>query len=353
MIEYIKGFLETYAFLDTWLPPVITVAIGILAGWIFKSFIHSRVKQLTSKTEWKYDDIIFTAISSRIVLWFFLVAVYIAAGDLSVFEPYNDHAAKIAITLMMLSVTMAASNMAIDVLNEWSASKGSRFPSTAIFSNLARITIIAIGLMIILQSFGISIAPILTALGVGGLAVSLALKDTLSDFFAGLHILLSQKVRIGDFVQLDSGEMGYISNITWRNTTMVERANNIISIPNNKLSQAITKNFDLKDTSYSIKIPVGVAYDSDLNLVEKVTTEVAQSVINDLDEANKDYDPIVRFQVFADSSINFTVYMRAIKYGDHHPMIHEFVKRLHNRFDEEGIEIPFPMRTVVQKNESE
>ena len=98
---------------------------------------------------------------------------------------------------------------------------------------------------------------------------------------------------------------------------------------------------------------MGVAYDSDLNLVEKVTTEVAQSVINDLDEANKDYDPIVRFQVFADSSINFTVYMRAIKYGDHHPMIHEFVKRLHNRFDEEGIEIPFPMRTVVQKNESE
>jgi small-conductance mechanosensitive channel len=160
-------------------------------------------------------------------------------------------------------------------------------------------------------------------------------------------------VRVGDFVQLDSGQMGYISNITWRNTTMVERANNVISIPNNKLSQSITKNFDLKDTSYSIKIPVGVAYDSDLEQVERVTTEVAQSVIDDLDEANKDYDPIVRFQVFDDSSINFTVYMRAGRYGDHHPMIHEFIKRLHKRFDEEGIEIPFPMRTVVQKSSPE
>ena len=353
MIEQINEFFETVAFLDTWMPPVITVAIGILAGWFFKSFIHSRVKKLTSKTQWKYDDIIFTAISTRIVLWFFLVALYIAAGDLEIYAPYNEYAAKIAITLMMLSVTMAASTMAIDVLNEWSESKGSRFPSTAIFSNLARITIIAIGLMIILQSFGISITPILTALGVGGLAVSLALKDTLSDFFAGLHILLSQKVRIGDFVQLESGEMGYISNITWRNTTMVERANNVISIPNNKLSQSITKNFDLKDTSYSIKIPVGVAYDSDLEQVERVTTEVAQSVIDGLDEANKDYDPIVRFQVFDDSSINFTVYMRAGRYGDHHPMIHEFIKRLHKRFDEEGIEIPFPMRTVVQKSSPE
>ncbi|HJL74989.1 MAG TPA: mechanosensitive ion channel family protein [Candidatus Marinimicrobia bacterium] len=353
MMEQIKEYLEMYPLLNIWLPPMITVAIGILAGWVFKSFIHSRVKKLTSKTQWKYDDIIFTAISTRIVLWFFLVVLYIAAGDLEIYAPYNEYVAKIAITLMMLSVTMASSTMTIDLLNEWSASKGSRFPSTAIFSNLARITIIAIGLMIILQSFGISIAPILTALGVGGLAVSLALKDTLSDFFAGLHILLSQKVRIGDFVQLESGEMGYISNITWRNTTMVERANNVISIPNNKLSQSITKNFDLKDTSYSIKIPVGVAYDSDLEQVERVTMEVAQSVIDDLDEANKDYDPIVRFQVFDDSSINFTVYMRAGRYGDHHPMIHEFIKHLHKRFDEEGIEIPFPMRTVVQKSSSE
>ena len=350
MVEQIKEFLETYPFLNTWLPPVITVAIGIFAGWIFKSFIHSRIEKITAKTSWKGDDIVFNAIQKYIVYWFFLGAFYIAAGDLEVGAPYNDYAAKLAMTLLMLSITLAASSMAIDLLNEWSASKGSRFPSTAIFSNLARITIIAIGLMIILQSFGISITPILTALGVGGLAVSLALKDTLSDFFAGLHILLSQKVRVGDFVQLESGQMGYISNITWRNTTMVERANNVISIPNNKLSQSITKNFDLKDTSYSIKIPVGVAYDSDLEQVERVTTEVAQSVIDDLDEANKDYDPIVRFQVFDDSSINFTVYMRAGRYGDHHPMIHEFIKRLHKRFDEEGIEIPFPMRTVVQKS---
>ena len=208
MVEQIKEFLETYPFLNTWLPPVITVAIGIVAGWIFKSFIHSRIEKITAKTSWKGDDIVFNAIQKYIVYWFFLGAFYIAAGDLEVGAPYNDYAAKLAMTLLMLSITLAASSMAIDLLNEWSASKGSRFPSTAIFSNLARITIIAIGLMIILQSFGISITPILTALGVGGLAVSLALKDTLSDFFAGLHILLSQKVRVGDFVQLESGQMG-------------------------------------------------------------------------------------------------------------------------------------------------
>jgi|TARA_B100001971_G_scaffold168895_1_gene160559 small-conductance mechanosensitive channel len=346
----IDQILELYTI---WAPPVITIAVGVFAGWIFKRFIHSRIKKITSKTSWKGDDIIFGAIEKYIIYWFFLVAFYMAAGSIEIGAPYNLYAAKLAMTLLMLSVTMTASTMAIDLLNQWSESKGSRFPSTAIFSNLARITILAIGLMIILQSFGISIAPILTALGVGGLAISLALKDTLSDFFAGLHILLSQKVRIGDFVELDSGQKGYITNITWRNTTMVERANNVISIPNNKLSQAITKDYDLKDTSYSVKIPVGVAYDSDLEQVERVATEVAQTVIDDLDVASKEYAPIIRFQVFADSSINFTVYMRAAKYGDHHPMVHEFIKRLHKRFDEEGIEIPFPMRTVVQKNTEE
>lgn len=345
-----EQILELYTI---WSPPLITIVVGLVVGWLFKRFVHSRIKSLTAKTSWKGDDIVFGSIEKYIIYWFFLGAVYIAAGNVHFAEPYNLYIAKLAMTLLMLSVTFAASTMTIELLNQWSESKGSRFPSTAIFSNLARITILAIGLMIILQSFGISIAPILTALGVGGLAISLALKDTLSDFFAGLHILLSQKVRIGDFVELDSGQRGYITNITWRNTTMVERANNVISIPNNKLSQAITKDYDLKDTSYSVKIPVGVAYDSDLEQVERIATEVAQTVINELDVASKDYEPIVRFQVFADSSINFTVYMRAGKYGDHHPMVHEFIKRLHKRFDEEGIEIPFPIRTVVQKNTEE
>lgn len=344
---------------ELWGPPVITIVIGVLAGWIFKRFLRSRIRRLTEKSTWKGDDLVFEAVQSYIIYWFFLSALYMAVngleltGDFVVYSKYVGYIAKIALTLLILSITLAISKVAVGLLDLWSKSQGAAFPSTAIFTNLARITILLIGTLIILQSFGISITPILTAFGVGGLAVSLALKDTLADFFAGLHILLSQKVRIDDFIQLDSGEMGYITNITWRNTTMMERTNNIITIPNSKLSNAIIKNFDIKDTSYSIKIPVGVAYDSNLDLVEKITLEVAQSVIDDLDAAQKDFKPIVRFQQFGDSSINFTVYLRAVKYGDHHPMIHEFVTRLKKRYDQEGIEIPFPMRTLVYKNSPE
>ena len=207
-------------------------------------------------------------------------------------------------------------------------------------------------MLVILDALDISITPMLTALGIGGLAVSLALKDTLTDVFAGLHILLSKKVQPGDFVILDSGEMGYIQNITWRNTKMLERTNNIINIPNTKLSNAIIKNYDSGDSSFSVKIPVGVGYDSDLDVVERVVMEVANDLHQSMDEMNKKAGPAFKFRGFGQSSIDFIVYFRGNKYGDQNPIIHEFVKKLHKRFNEEGIEIPFPMRTVIQRSES-
>lgn len=360
MMEQIRNFFETFTWLDMWLAPMITIFIGVAAGWIFKTFLKARISRLIEKSKWQGDDLIFQSVQSHIIYWFFLIALYMALNGLDVegssldsFSQYISYISKITMMLLILSVTMVISKISVGMMELWALSKGTAFPSTAIFTNLARIIIIMIGVLIILQSFGLSITPLLTAFGVGGLAVSLALKDTLADFFAGLHILLSQKVRINDFVELDSGQMGYVSNITWRNTTLKERTNNLITIPNSKLSNAITKNYDVLDTSYLVKISGGVAYDSDLDQVEKVIIEVAKSVIKDLDTAKKGHPPAIRFQEFGDSSINFTVYMRAVKYGDHHPVKHEFIKRLHKRFDEEGIEIPFPIRTLVHKNSPE
>ena len=191
----------------------------------------------------------------------------------------------------------------------------------------------------------------LTALGVGGLAVSLALKDTLSDVFSGLHILLSKKVEPGDFISLDSGEMGYIQNITWRNTKMLERSNNIIHIPNTKLSSAIIKNYDSGDPSFSVKIPIGVSYDSDLEKVGEIIEEVSNKIHKTMVEVNKDAEPSFKFKGFGQSSIDLVVYFRGNKYGDQNPIVHEFIKAIHKRFDEENIEIPYPVRTLVHKKE--
>ncbi len=333
--------------------PLTTVGLGLIMGWIFKKFIHHRIKRLTEKTEWKGDDVIFDAIESHIVLWVFLIALNIASTDIPFLNTdYHNYLSKIIISILILSITLAASKVGVGLLNYWAVKQGTNLPSTTIFVNLARIVIVSVGVLVILQSLGISITPLLTALGVGGLAVSLALKDTLSDFFAGLHILLSQKVKPGDFVELDSGYMGYIQNITWRHTTLMERTNNVVTVPNAKISAAIVKNYDKGDPSFSIRVPVGVSYDSDLDHVVRVTQEVANSVVNDVDGAKKDSPPVVRCFQFGPSSIDLKVYFSGEKYGDQHPIIDEFVRRLHKSYQSENIEIPFPIRTLIHKNQS-
>lgn len=334
--------------------PLGTILCGIVLGWVFKRFIHHRLKKLTEKTDWKGDDVVFDAIESHIVLWFFLASLNIASNSIPFLnDVYISYLSKIIVSVLILSVTLAVSRIGVGLLNFWAEKQGTDLPSTTIFVNLARIIIISVGVLIILQSLGISITPLLTAMGVGGLAISLALKDTLSDFFAGLHILLSQKVKPGDFVELDSGHMGYVQNITWRHTTLMERTNNEVTVPNAKISAAIVKNYDKGDPSFSIRVAVGVSYESDLDHVIKITEEVASNVIAQIDGARKDSPAVVRCFQFGPSSVDLKVYFRGKKYGDQHPIIDEFIRQIHKRFKSENIEIPFPIRTLIHKNDQQ
>ena len=334
--------------------PLGTILCGIVLGWVFKRFIHHRLKKLTEKTDWRGDDVVFDAIESHIVLWFFLASLNIASNSIPFLnDVYISYLSKIIVSVLILSVTLAVSRIGVGLLNFWAEKQGTDLPSTTIFVNLARIIIISVGVLIILQSLGISITPLLTAMGVGGLAISLALKDTLSDFFAGLHILLSQKVKPGDFVELDSGHMGYVQNITWRHTTLMERTNNEVTVPNAKISAAIVKNYDKGDPSFSIRVAVGVSYESDLDHVIKITEEVASNVIAQIDGARKDAPAVVRCFQFGPSSVDLKVYFRGKKYGDQHPIIDEFIRQIHKRFKSENIEIPFPIRTLIHKNDQQ
>ena len=338
--------------LMNWVMPIGIIIIGLVLGWLFKRIVHARLSKMAEKTKWGGDDIVIDAIESQIIFWFFLGALSFAIQDINLGSFLNQYISRFIIVGLIFSVTISASRMVVGLFDYWAQKQDGGLPSTGMFVNIARITIYIVGALVILDTLNISIAPMLTALGVGGLAISLALKDTLSDVFAGLHILLSRKVKIGDFIEMDSGQMGYITNITWRNTTMLQRANNVYTIPNGKLSAAIIKNYDAGDPSFSVKIPIGVSYDSNLDHVMRVTMEVADAIQKEMEETKKSYQPAIRLRGFGDSSIDLMVYFRGNKYGDQNPIIHEFVKRVHQKYKEEGIDIPFPIRTLIQKESS-
>ena len=332
-----------------WIEPIATILLGIVLGLFFKKFLVPRLKSLTEKNNWQSDDVVINAIDSVIVFWFFLAFSSMAIGNTDLPGP-EDIYQKIISAFLIISISFTASKVLLGLLDLWSETN-STLPSTGIFKGLVNFSIFSIGILFILQSFGISIAPLITALGVGGLAVSLALKDTLSDLFGGINLILSRTMKEGDYVQLDNGYQGYVENIGWRFTTIRERANNMISIPNSVLSGSISKNFTSKDAAFRVPIQIGVSYDSDLDHVERVALEVAMDLYKNLDEVSKSYEPVIRFREFADSSINFFIYFQGNNFGDHNVILNAYIKALHRRFKEEKIDIPYPIRTLIHKNE--
>lgn len=340
--------------LTKYLWPLALIVVAALVGWVFKRYVHHGLKTIAARTRWRGDDVILGSIERPSFWWFILGGVYLALSYLPLQASTVAPVQKMVVILFILTLTFVFAGAVAGLMRLYAESTEGAFPSTTMFTNLVRIIVITIGLLMIFQTIGISITPLLTALGVGGLAVSLALKDTLSDLFAGLHILLSRKLKPGDFVELDTGEKGYVENIAWRNTTVKDRLNNLIVIPNSKLSTAIMTNYDVPVKEVVARVECGVSYDSDLEQVERVVLEVARDVMKTVPGGVESAEPRMRFRNFGDSSINFRVSLWASDYQGRMRVKHEFIKRLHRRFKEEGITIPFPIRTVYQgdvKNE--
>lgn len=337
--------------LKNYLVPVVTLAAAIVVGLILQHLINHKLFKLAQKTKWSGDEIILKGLKGKIILWMIIIGLYSVLPMLNLQSQYNELAQKILLVLVIFSITMVVSSILGGFIRLYSGDGKSGVLSTSIFSIIARILIIIIGVMIILQTLDISITPMLTALGVGGLAVALALQDTLSNLFSGFHLLLTRKVRIGDWIELDSGQAGEVIDITWRNTTIKQRRNNIIIIPNSTVASSITTNYNLPLREMAFRVDCGVAYDSDLEHVERVTVEVARDIMKNVKGGVATHDPFIRYSAFGDSSINFYVNLRVENYGKQFRVRHEFIKKLHKRFKEEGIVIPFPIRTLdIPKN---
>jgi small-conductance mechanosensitive channel len=340
-----------YSFVIHFILPLTMVAIGFLSGLIIEKFIVRRIEQMALRTKGEADDIIVGSIHGAIIFWFTAAGIYVAILNLPVGPGLISHLTKILSIIIISSVIIVVSRMSVDLIKVYTSKMSDVLPSASIFMNITRLLVYGLGLLIILQTLGISITPLLTALGVGGLAVALALQPTLSNLFAGLQILLSRQLKPGDYVKLDTGEEGYVVDITWRNITIRALPNNMIVVPNSNLaSTTIITNYYLPVKEMAVLVEVGVSYDSDLQKVERTTIEVAREVMREVPGGVPEFEPFTRYHTFDDFSVKFSVIMRAKEYVDQYLIKHEFIKRLHKRYQQEGIEIPFPIRTVYVKD---
>jgi small-conductance mechanosensitive channel len=340
---------------NAWVLPVIFFCGGLLLGIFINYAVLPIVKGIASRTKWHFDDIIIKSLRGMFIVWFGILGARLAiesAHDALGTRTFDLAAATLKV-LLIISFTVLAARIAVGLFKRYSQKKENVVPGASIFTNVIRFTIFVIGLLIVLQALEISITPILTALGVGGLAVALALQDTLSNLFAGIHIIASKQIKPGDYVKLDSGDEGYVTDISWRNTSIRALPNNMVIVPNSKMASAIIINYYQPEREMSVVFPIGVSYGSDLAKVEKVTIEVAKEVLGRVTGGVKTFEPFVRYHTFADFSINFSVILRVNEFVDQYLVKHEFVKALHKRYGEEGIEIPFPIRTVFMQGQNQ
>ncbi|MBX7232315.1 MAG: mechanosensitive ion channel family protein [Bdellovibrionales bacterium] len=211
---------------------------------------------------------------------------------------------------------------------------------------VTRIAIISVGILVGLDNLGISITPILASLGVGSVAVALALQDTLSNFLSGVYLLVDQPIRVGDFIKLESDVEGYVKKIGWRSTQIQLLSNNVVITPNTKIATARLTNFDLFDQESSVVIPASVSYDGDLDHIEQVTLAVATEIQQRVEGAVRNFQPLIRYTKLADSGIEFNVILRSKQFTDSYLIRHEFIRALILSYRKENIEIPFPQRVV-------
>jgi small-conductance mechanosensitive channel len=333
--------------------PLGVLAFTLIVGWIAKRLMFRALRHWAEKTKTGVDDIFIQAFSGPFMIWVLILGLHLATQLSELSDRATGVIGKSLLILWVVSLTIVAARLAGSLVKKYGGEAQGVLPVTSLTQNLARIGVVVIGMLILLNLLGVSITPILTALGVGGLAVALALQDTLSNLFAGFYVSLSGNIRPGDYIKLNSGEEGYVTDITWRSTTIRALQNNLIIVPNAKLAQAIVTNYYFPEKRLSLRVPIGVSYDSDPEHVERILIEEAHKAARDVPGLLADPAPVARFLPgFGESSLNFTLVCQVAEFTDQFIAQHELHKRIFKRFREEGIEIPFPIRTVYLRDHS-
>lgn len=334
-------------YFDILILPFSIIAISLILGIFLNSIIfHKLLPKITQPTSPTYI-ICAKALKGLPIVWSLAIGLYWAINSIEMVTRLQSLLSQCLIALLMFSTTIVIARIVVGIIELYTKSTSSQIPATSILTNLIQISIYILGILIILQSFGISVAPIIAALGVGGLAVALGLQDTLANIFSGLHLILSKQLKLGDYIRLSTGEEGKVTDITWRFTTIQASSNNVIIVPNQKIASAILTNYNMPVQEVTIIIPMSVSYDSDLNKVETITLDVANKVMAELESSITDFKPSLSFHTLGQSSIDFNVILRASEFSRQFKLKHEFIKKIIETYRIENIIIPFPTNTII------
>jgi small-conductance mechanosensitive channel len=272
------------------------------------------------------------------LLWVIVINLYLTI-ELSPTKllKYSAVIEKVLISILILSITSFFSNLLTELLQVYILKTNLKFPKTGIVFLTIKLVVFVLGVITVLSYLGIQVAYFITTLGIAGLAVSLALQGTLSNVFSGLNLIASRQIEVGDFVRLENGEEGYVEDITWMNTVIRRRDNNLVVVPNSRLVNSIVINYKKPTPSMNITVSIVIPYSSDLEKAEKLALEVAREVQKTVEDADQNFEPFVRYSAFTEFGITLNTTLRVLNPDSQFLIRHEFIKRLKKAYEREGI----------------
>ena len=346
-----RRLLERDPMVVVW-PAVIFVAV-MLAGWLLRRLVMRILDAWSARTKSRPGMLLAEAIKAPFLIWTAILALHIALQSSELPARFTAWSAKTLLVLWIISLTLLGMRLARDLVRHYGDQVPGALPVTTLTQNLAQGAVMLLGIALLLQEFGVKITPYLTALGVGGLAVALAMQDTLSNLFAGFYMAVAGQIRLGDYIKLSSGEEGYVTDISWRSTMMRAVANNLIIVPNAKLSQTIVTNYHLPQKRMAVGFQVNVALASNVEQVERILLQVANEGARHIDGMLADPPPSVLLDPgFGDFYLGFSVNYCVAEFNYQGSVRAELRKRILQRFREEGIQLPYPVRRVYLDQET-
>ncbi len=330
---------------------IILIVFFILAQ--ITNFLFNKVfKVLTAKTENNTDDKIIKIVNMPIFYSVVLFGAYQSFSYIGILSNFSDDFSKIIKSFAIIIWIYAISKIVNVVISELGFKFTEKTKSTLddelmpLFQKLSNIIIYFAGIMFLLKMWNIDITPLLASAGIAGFVIAFAAQDTISHLFGGISIYFDKPFRVGDRIQLESGEIGDVLEIGIRSTRIKTFDETVIVIPNNTIASSKIINYNQPASNIKEKVTVAVAYGSDIDKVKRILLDIASSVA----EIEKDPAPSVYFSELGDFGLEFLI----VTWVDN-PQKKFIVKtkmneEIYRRFGEENIEIPYPTQDIYLKN---
>ena len=335
------------------IPPMVAL-LTAFALFLFRSLAFKVLRRYGrhSKTKIKIDDLIIRSLSSPSFFWCIAIGLHVGVAVSDIPDKYTFFISRAIDIIVILSITLAAANVSVNILKSYIQAANIPTPPTGLIYGILKGLIFLMGILVTLRMLGISILPLVTTLGIGGLAVALALQDTLANLFSGIQILMEKSIRVGDYIKVETGEQGYVEDVTWRSTKLRMAPDNVIVIPNSKLAKSTVTNYSQPDKKMSVSIIVRVGYASDPDRIEGILIEEAKKAVGEVPGLLGEPEPVVRFAPgFGDYGLEFTLICQVESFSEQLLVQHELRKRIFRRFKQEGIAVPVVERTVLSTRE--